>query len=137
MSCFFEDVKTKFANIPEDKITKELCEMYLTNERINRCGSDNYYVPCGMTSDLLLRFLLGKIDTHEVRNILVEASQFQRLLNLYNIHKEEAVKAELGSPEREKHLLAAEAYWTSLEIMCAPITCYEGDLKVIDIDRII
>ena len=136
MSNFYEEAKAAFAGIPEDRITDDLCGIYLSNQRLK----DSYggvHVPYGMTAKLLHRFVTGKINQKTVVYILAQAQSFSEILNLYNIHREDAKKAEVGSPEREKHLLAAEAYWTSLERMYAPITCYEGDLKVIDIDRII
>ena len=136
MSNFYEEAKAAFTGIPEEEITNDLCGIYLSNQRL-KDSFGGVHVPYGITANLLRRFVTGKINQKTVVYILYQAQRFGEILNLYNIHKEEAAKYEADSPERGKHLLAAEAYWTSLGIMYAPITCYEGGLKVIDIDRII
>ena len=136
MSNFYEKAKADFAGIPEERITADMCGIYLANQRLED-SNGGVHVPYGMTANLLMRFVTGKIDDVKVRDILSKADRYKRILWLYNFHREEAAKAEKDSKEREIHLAQAEAYWTSLEFVYAPVTCYDGGLRLIDIDRII
>ena len=42
MSNFYEEAKANFAGIPEDRITDDLCGIYLSNQRLKDSYGGNY-----------------------------------------------------------------------------------------------
>lgn len=135
MSNFYEKAKADFAGIQEEKITDELCDLYLANQRLANSAYRDF-VPDGITAHLLQRFLIGEETQYQVMETISTAYRYVMLLESQKHKLEDMKNTENDAESRARAKGAYEAYGYAIDILPVPIS-YLHSMKLVDINRII